>query len=255
MRFDIITIFPKIVEAYFNESILRRAREKKLINVKIWNLRDFATNKQHKSLPAKMRSFGRVDDKAYGGGPGMVLKIEPLARALGKILKQRVTPLAPLTLRGARKKSSSLKVREVGRVMIIFLSAPGKQFNSKMATVFAKKYKHIIFICGHYEGVDERIKNIVKAYGLRLTAISVGPYVLTGGELPAMIIADAVSRHIPGVLGKAESLEEKRYGIGVPVYTRPEVFQFKNKKYRVPKVLLSGNHKKIEEWRCAKRGK
>lgn len=103
-------------------------------------------------------------------------------------------------------------------------------------------------ICGHYEGIDERIKKFIKAYGLRLTAVSVGPYVLTGGELPAMVVLDAVSRHIPGVLGKHESLEEKRYGVGVPVYTRPEIF----KKYPVPKILLSGDHKKVEAWRLKK---
>lgn len=126
---------------------------------------------------------------------------------------------------------------------IILLSPKGKQFNQKMARDWAKKYKDIVLISGHYEGIDERVAKILKA-----EKISVGPYVLTGGELAAAIIVDAVSRHIPGVLGKEESLEEKR-GIGIPVYTRPEVFKYKNKTYCVPKVLLSGHHKKIEEWR------
>ncbi|MDO8522757.1 MAG: tRNA (guanosine(37)-N1)-methyltransferase TrmD [bacterium] len=234
MRFDIITIFPEPFEAYFNESILRRARENKILDIRIHNLRKYTMDKHHKT-----------DDRPFGGGPGMVMSIEPLVSALEKI----ITPLAPLTLSGARKKGASLKVRGVGRVMIILLDAGGKQFDSKMASNFSKKYKHIIFICGRYEGVDERIKKIVKAYGVRLSTISVGPYVLTGGELPAMLIVDAISRHIPGVLGKNESLEEKRYGVGVPVYTRPEAFVFKGKKYKVPSALLSGHHKKIEEWR------
>ena len=133
--------------------------------------------------------------------------------------------------------------------LVILFSASGKQFNSKMASDFAKKYKHIVMIAGHYEGIDERIKKIIRNLKLKISELSIGPYVLTGGELPAMIVVDAVSRHISGVLGKDESLEEKRYGVGVPTYTRPEVIKYKNKKYPVPKVLLSGNHKKIEEWR------
>lgn len=240
MRFDIITIFPEPFLAYFNESILNRAREKKLIDIKIWNLRDFTKDKHRKT-----------DDRVFGGGPGMVMTVEPLARALEAALGNPVTK----SLGGRAAK------------LVVLLDAGGKQFDSRMAASFPKKYKHIIFICGRYEGVDERIKNIVRAYGFRLMAVSVGPYVLTGGELPAMIIVDAISRHIPGVLGKNESLEEKRYGVGVPVYTRPEVFEWppafakparqlaggasarRRKKYIVPKVLLSGNHKNIEEWR------
>jgi tRNA (guanine37-N1)-methyltransferase len=117
----------------------------------------------------------------------------------------------------------------------------------KTAINYAKKYKDIILICGHYEGIDERIAKIFKT-----EKVSVGPFVISGGELPAAIIVDAVSRHIKGVLGKEESLEEKRQGTGVPAYTRPEVFAYKGKKYNVPKVLLSGHHKKIEEWRKKK---
>ncbi len=208
MRFDVITIFPEVLKAYFNSSILARAQKKGIIKISIHDLRDFSTDKRHK-----------VDDKPYGGGPGMVFKIEPLVRA--------VKSLKP----GKKTK-------------IILLSATGKQFNSKMAQDCAKKYKHIILITGHYEGIDSRIKKIFP-----IEEISIGNYVLTGGEVPAMVLVDAVSRHIPGVLGKEESLEEKRYGVGVPVYTRPEIFKFKGKKISVPKILLSGNHKKIEEWR------
>jgi len=233
MRFDIITIFPKVFEGYFNESIISRAQKNKLVKIKIWDLRKFLRGKE------------RLDDRPYGGGPGMVLKVEPIARALEKI----ITPLIPLTLRGTRQNGAPLKVRGAGGVMVVFLSASGKQFDSKMAVDFSKQYNRIILIAGHYEGIDERIKNIVKACGLRLMTISVGQYVLTGGELPAMVIIDAITRHIPGVLGKAESLEEKRYGVGVPAYTRPEIFKFKGKKYKVPPVLLSGDHTKIDRWR------
>ena len=215
MRFDIITIFPKIFDSYFSESIIKRAVKTKKIRIKIWNLRNFTKNKHKK-----------VDDKPYGGGAGMVLQVEPILRAVHKI-----------------KPNAKTK--------IIILSAKGKQFNQKIAGDWAAKYRQIILISGRYEGIDERVKTI-----LRAEEISIGPYVLTGGEIPAMAIVDAVSRHIPGVLGKSESLEEKRYGAGVPAFTRPEIFSVrgsafggKNKKYKVPEILLSGDHKKIENWR------
>ena len=208
--FHIITIFPEAIRFYFETSILGRAQKKKLIKIKFSNPRDFTTDKHHK-----------VDDKPFGGGVGMVMKVEPIIKAVLS-LKSKVL----------RHKSK-----------IILLSPTGKQFAQKTARDYAKKYKNIILICGHYEGIDERAAKILKA-----EKISVGPYVLGGGELPAAIIIDAVSRHIKGVLGKEESLEEKR-GIGIPVYTRPEVFKYKGKQYTVPKVLLSGHHKKIEEWR------
>jgi len=131
-------------------------------------------------------------------------------------------------------------------------SAGGKQFTNSVAAELAKKYNRIILICGHYEGVDERIKKIIKDLGFEFSEISIGPYVLTGGELPAMVLVDSIARQIPGVLGKTESLEENRLGVGVPVYTRPEIFALKGKKYIVPKVLLSGDHKKINEWRASK---
>lgn len=209
MNFSIITIFPESIKSYFYSSILKRAQEKKLIKIKFYNPRDYARDK-HKM----------VDDKPFGGGPGMVLKAEPIVKIIDSIVK-------------------------IGQknVKIILLSPAGKQFNQKMAREWAKKYKDIILISGHYEGVDERVKKIFKA-----EKISVGDYILTGGELPACVIVDAVSRHIPGVLGKEESLEETRQ-MGALVYTRPEIFEFKGKKYHAPKILLSGNHKKIEEWR------
>ena len=223
MKVDIITIFPNIFKSYFNESIIKRAQKSGKIKISIIDLRQFSTDKHKK-----------VDDKPFGGGPGMVFKIEPLAKAIKSILKQ---------------KNKHTLIPAAAGIKVVLFSARGKQFNSKMAAQWAKKYNRIIMIAGHYEGVDERIFEVLSAIGHKPLAISVGPYVLTGGELPAMIVIDAVSRHIPGVLGKEESLEEKRLGVGVPVYTRPEVFDWHGKKYPVPKVLLSGDHKKIEEWR------
>ena len=239
MRFDIITIFPKIFNSYLNESIIKRAQKNKKIKINIINLRDFAL-RQGLRLSSAERPQGKqliyqrqtIDDKPYGGGPGMVFKIEPLAKALNSLSPDK-----------GRKKEGLKKT------LIILFSASGKQFDSKMASDFAKKYDHIVMIAGHYEGIDERIKKVIENCKLKIENLSIGPYVLTGGELPAMVVVDAISRHIPGVLGKVESLEEKRYGVGVPMYTRPEIFVHHGKKYKVPKILLSGNHKKIENWR------
>lgn len=212
MRFDVITIFPKMFDSYLGESILKRARAKKLVEFRIHNLRDFSDDKHR-----------RVDDKPYGGGPGMVLQVAPLATALEKIVQKK-------------KKH-----------LIVLFFAAGKQFDARQAAQWAKKYEQIVMIAGRYEGVDARIKKLCK-----MQEISIGPYVLTGGELPAMVVVDAVSRHIPGVLGNEESLEERRHGVGGAVYTRPEVFVWKKKEYRVPKIMLSGNHKKIAERRRQK---
>ena len=228
MQFNIITIFPKIFSAkggsYLNESILKRAQKNKLIEIKIHNLRDFTKDRHHK-----------VDDRPFGGGPGMVLKIEPLIKAISSILRIQ-----------------NLEFRIKKKTKIILFTPAGKQFNNKVAADLAKNYDNLIFICGRYEGVDARVKKVIKDLGFKVEEISIGDYVLTGGELPAMVLIDSVSRQIPGVLGKQESLEEKRYGAGLPAYTRPEIFIYPpagGKKYAVPKILLSGNHKKIEEWR------
>ncbi|MDP3779343.1 MAG: tRNA (guanosine(37)-N1)-methyltransferase TrmD [bacterium] len=222
MRFDIITIFPGMFDSYINESIIKRAREKKLVDIYVHDLRAFTEDKHNK-----------VDDRPFGGGPGMVLKAEPLLRAVDMILKK------------SKVKKSKVKV--------ILFSAGGEQFDAKMSSNWVKKYDQIIMIAGRYEGMDERVLNVLQTTNYKLQTISIGPYVLTGGELPAMVVVDALSRHIPGVLGKEESLEETRYGVGMPAYTRPEVFEYKGKKYRVPEELLSGNHALIEEWR-KKRG-
>lgn len=206
--FHIITIFPDIFESYLNDSMMARAIRGRQIKVRFYNPRDFTRDKHRK-----------VDDKPYGGGPGMVMKAEPVIKAVAKAI--------------ARQKNTK----------VIILSPRGRQFTNREAIEWSKKYKNLVLIAGHYEGIDGRVKKTLKA-----TEISVGPYVLTGGELPAMMIMDAVTRQIPGVLGKSESLEEKRVTNG-EVYTRPEEIIFQNKKYKVPKVLLSGDHKKIEKWR------
>lgn len=206
MRFDIITILPDAF-SYLNQSILKKAQDKKKIKIFIHNLRDFAQDK-HKT----------VDDAPFGGGPGMVLKVEPIYNAVNKII------------------IPSLKGKRFGTRVILF-STRGKKFNEKEARRLSK-YKQLILICGRYEGVDERV-----AKKIADEEISIGDHVLSGGELPAMVVVDAVARFIPGVLGKQESLEAIKGSY--PVYTRPEIFRG----WRVPKVLLSGNHQAIAKWR------
>ena len=214
MTFHIITIFPHIFDSYFNESILKRAQQEGHIKIKIHDLRNY-TNDKHKT----------VDDSPFGGGAGMVMKVEPIYKSL-RDLKLKV-------------KSKKLKV--------ILLSAKGKTWNQQLAQQYSK-YKDIIMICGRYEGVDERVTEFIDE------EISIGDYVLTGGEIPAMAILDSITRLLPGVLGNKESaIEESHSAPGVleyPQYTRPEVFtDNKGKKHKVPPVLLSGNHKEIDEWR------
>jgi len=219
MQFDIITIFPESLRGYFSTSILGRAQKSDRIKINLHNLRDFAEDKNKKT-----------DDKPYGGGPGMVMKIEPIVKTILKI-KSKI-PASP----AGRSNLENSK--------IIVFSPSGKKFTQKMAKDWAKKYDNLIMICGRYEGIDARVKKALTA-----EEISIGPYILTGGELPAAVVADAVARHIPNVLGKEESLEEERGMSGFPVYTKPEVFEFKGKKYSAPKVLLSGHHEKIKNWR------
>jgi tRNA (guanine37-N1)-methyltransferase len=216
MRFHVITLFPETMQAYLNDSILGRAQESKVISIKYYNPREFTKDK-----------WARVDRRPYAGGPGMVLEAEPMLKAVEK----------------ARGRTEAERTKRKKKTKIFFLAPEGKQFTNIYARQLAKKYDDIIFISGRYEGVDARVKKILKA-----EALTVGPYVLTGGELPAMIVIDAVARQIPGVLGKLESLEEDRTA-SPDVYTRPEVLEWKKKKYKVPPVLLSGDHKKIEAWK------
>jgi len=228
MTFHIITIFPESFESYTKSSIIGRAIKDKKVILKFYNPRDFTKDKHR-----------RVDQKPYGGGPGMVLEAASVIKAVEKALSPSSVPL-PLTLRGGPKKK-----------LVVWLNPSGKQFDNKVAEKISKKYSDVVIICGRYEGIDARVKKILKSNGYNLSSISIGPYVVTGGELPAMVILDTVARRIPGVLGKIESVEENRVSSS-EVYTRPEVLIYKGKKYKVPKVLLSGNHQKIEEW---KRGK
>lgn len=209
IRFDILTIFPKIFDSYFGESLFKRAVIAGLVQIVFHDLRQFSLNRHKK-----------VDDTPFGGGPGMVMQVEPIYGALEEI----------------KKKNSKKKKR------IILFSTRGKKLNASIAKRLAG-YDQLVLICGRYEGVDERV-----AENLADEEISIGDYVLSGGELPAMVLVEAVSRFVPGFLGKYESLEEVKGSYAV--YTKPEVFKpTKGKGWKVPKVLLSGNHKKIAEWR------
>jgi tRNA (guanine37-N1)-methyltransferase len=208
MRFEVITIFPEVFESVFSYSIIKRAVEKKILEVNVYNLRDF-THTKHKI----------VDDRPFGGGAGMVFKPEPIFSAV-EFIKNKI---------GEETK-------------VILLSPQGKLFTQSKAKELAEE-KNLILICGHYEGIDERVvKYLVNE------EISIGDYILTGGEIPAMVVIDAVSRLLPKVLGKEDSLKEESFAKGIleyPQYTRPAKFR----NFAVPSLLLSGNHKMIEKWR------
>lgn len=235
MTFHIITLFPHIFDSYLGESILGRAQKNKKLKVRFYNPRDFM--KPTKTQAKNEKPYIRIDAKPYGGGAGMVLQAEPILKAFQKSEKN---------IKNRKKK-------------VVIFSAKGKPFNQKMAYDWANKYEDLIFITGRYEGIDERVKKALKA-----EEVSIGSYVLTDGDIAAMVAYSAVARLIPGVI-KLESLEEESHwnlllknekegklgesGLEYPHYTRPEVLEYKGKKYRVPKILLSGNHKKIEEWR------
>lgn len=204
MKFDILTLFPGIIEAYINESIIKRAIEKKLIEVNIVNIRDFSKLKNN-----------QVDDTPYGGGSGMVLMCDPVVSAIESV----------------KTKNSKTYL----------LTPQGKIWSDKLASSIINEAKHIILVCGHYEGFDERILNFVDG------EISIGDYVLTGGELPAAVILDTLSRFIPGVI-KEESFNNDSFKnnlLDYPNYTKPREYRG----YIVPDVLLSGDHKKIDEYR------
>lgn len=221
MHFHVITLFPEVCKTYTDSSVLGRAQKTdkgkgakvrgKKIEVSYYNPRDFSKNKHKK-----------VDDKPYGGGPGMVMYAEPILRAWEKAV-------------GRKKDQKKIKT--------LIMSPRGVTFDTAYAKKLAGKYEHIVLISGRYEGIDSRVKKILKA-----EEVSVGEYVLTGGELPALSIIDSVSRQVPGVLGTFESLEEERTSSGL-MYTRPESLVYKGKKYDVPGVFLSGNHAHIEQYR------
>jgi len=217
MRFDIVTIFPQIFDSYFGESILKRAKEAGIVEIEMHNLRDYSANKHH-----------NVDDTPYGGGAGMVMQIQPFFDCL-KSLKAK-----------SQKSASSA---DKSKKRIILFSAKGKRYTQRDAERLAK-YDQLILICGRYEGVDERV-----AQNLVDEEISIGDFVLTGGEIPAMLVVDSVTRLLAGVLGnEASAVNESHSQEGYlehAQYTKPEEFNG----WKVPEVLLSGNHKEIEKWR------
>ncbi len=214
MRFDIITIFPGVFNSYLKESLVKKASEKKKIEVKIHDLRKWADD-VHKT----------VDDTPFGGGGGMVMKAEPIHKAV-----------------------SSLKGKG-DKTRVVLFTPRGRRFNQRRATKLTE-YNQVIMICGRYEGVDERVAKYIADEEL-----SIGSYVLMGGELPAMVVLETVSRLVPGVVGKESFLQERKRGecfLECPQYTRPENITINGKKRSVPSVLLSGDHRKIAEWRDKK---
>ncbi len=207
ITFDILSIFPELFASPLQSSILKRAQEKGLIRVRLWDIRQYAEDK-HKM----------TDDAPYGGGGGMVMKVEPIERAL-----------AALDRKGEETQ-------------VILLTPQGELFNQKMAEQLSL-YSRLVLICGHYEGVDERVRE-----HLTDKELSIGDYILTGGELSALVVVDAVSRLVPGVLGNSESAASDSFAMGIleyPQYTRPAVYR----DWQVPEVLLSGNHAEITAWR------
>jgi tRNA (guanine37-N1)-methyltransferase len=224
-KFHLITIFPEMFKSYLGESIIARALKTRKIGVKFYNPRSFTRDKHKK-----------VDERPYGGGPGMVMTAEPILRAASAASRRKLSA------------SKGQSFSAASRLRVIILSPGGKLFTNEAAQKLAKSKQDLILIAGRYEGIDGRVKKILKA-----EEYSVGPYILTGGELPAMIMIDAITRQIPGVLGRNESVEERRVS-SHEVYTRPEVLDWQGKKYKVPQILISGDHKKIDEWRL-KNGK
>jgi len=213
MKIDILTLFPEMFRGPFDESIIKRAVEKGLVEIDIHDLRKWATDKH-----------GTVDDRPYGGGTGMIIKIDVVDRAIEE-----------LKVKDEKRKTTTKNSK------IILLTPQGKVFNQGIAKEFSK-LDYVILIAGHYEGFDDRIRNLVDE------EISIGDYVLTGGEIAAMVVVDSVVRLVPGVVGKEASLAEESFNqnlLEYPQYTRPEEF----KGQKVPEVLLSGNHAEIAKWR------
>lgn len=218
IQFDIITIFPNTLQAIFSESIVKRGIDKKLISVNIVDLRKY-TNDARKS----------VDDKPFGGGPGMLMLVEPIYKAL---------------------KDLSVYPNRPSDTKVLLTAAGGQSWNQKLATQYASEVKRVVIICGHYEGVDHRVsEHLIDA------EISVGNYVLTGGELPAGIIVDSISRLVPGVVGNPDSLTEESHNdieTEYPQYTRPAEFVTEEgENWKAPDILLSGHHAEIKKWQKA----
>lgn len=229
MKISIVTLFPKMISGFFDESIIKRAVDKKLVEIEIVNLRNFAID-----------DYGTVDDRPYGGGAGMIIRVDVVHKAIKSVI--------PTEVEGSKKKDSSVvSLPRNDRGWVVLTSPKGKQFSQKKAENYSK-LDHLVIIAGHYEGVDERVLNYVDE------EVSLGDFIMTGGEIPVAAIVDSVVRLLPGVLKKDEATKNETFNIDCkklleyPQYTRPEDF----KGLKVPKVLLGGNHKKIEEWRLKK---
>ena len=229
MRYYVVTIFPNMFESYFAESIISRAITNKIIEINTYALRDFTVDKHR-----------RVDGRPYGGGPGMVMWVDPLIRCVEHITKKQE---ARSRKQGFKNLKTKNEKRKTSNWLVVMFNPGGDMFTNTIAKQSAKKYTDIIFICGRYEGIDARVKKILKA-----KEWSIGSFVLTGGELPAMVCIDAITRQIKGVLHDEDSIEENRVA-SHEIYARPEIYEYKGRKYRVPKVLLGGHHKKIDVWR------
>ncbi len=235
INFHIISLFPESIKPYLDSSMLGRAQRDGYITVSYHNPRDFS---QHKS-----RS---VDDKPYGGGPGMVLEAPSYLSAVESAVKGKKN-IEYIFFTPSGEQFTNAIAKELADINYV----NGKKTKSSLKSLIRlkEKEKNIVLLCAHYEGLDARVPKILDA-----RHISVGPFVLTGGELPAAIVVDATARQISGVLGREESREEER-NASSEVYTRPEVFEYKGKEYKVPEVLLSGHHKKIEQWRASQNQK
>ena len=229
MNFHVVTLFPEMFGSYLGESILGRAIKEKKITVSFINPRNFVSGKYRKVWPDGNVSL-QIDERPYGGGPGMVMMAEPIIKAVEQITKKI-----------SKKKKS--------KVLIINFIPSSEKFTTKAAKNISKKYTDVVMICGRYEGIDARVDKILKT-----KKFSIGDYVLTGGEIPAMVLIDSISRQVEGVLGNFDSREEERTSSS-EVYTRPEILIHNKKKHRVPKVLLSGHQKKIEEWKLTNKSK
>lgn len=233
MRFWIISVLPEMAKNLHKEGVVGRAAKNGLIQIEVINLRDFAGNKR-----------GNVDDKIYGGAPGMLLRAEPLRDAIESI-GQKIRKINKLKSLNIWLKNE----RKAAKIKIITFSPAGKIFTQEMARKLKQNYQDLILICGRYEGIDARIEKLAD------DKISIGNYVLSGGELAAAVMVDTVTRLIPGVLGNQESLdyESQDGGIEEPQYTRPEIVKINQKILTVPKILLSGNHAEIEQWKKIQR--
>lgn len=233
-KFHIITLFPEMFNSYLSESILGRAIKNKKISVSFVNPRKFVSGKYKKVWPDGNVSL-QIDERPYGGGPGMVMMAEPIIKSVFSIIRKI-------------DSKKDIKNNKERKILVVNFVPSAKKFNTSLAKDFSKKYTDIIMICGRYEGIDVRVTKAIKREGYKILDVSIGDYVLTGGEIPAMILVDSISRQEEGVLGNFDSREEERVSSS-EIYTRPEVLIYKDKKYKVPKILLSGNHSEIEKWK------